>query len=153
MSEIPLLPDDPRLTAYALGELDPTERETVERLIAASSEAQTALREIRSVAGLLTAELKQEPGPSLTEAQRTAVLTGNVPGPIPRRAIRSRASARWISRFAALATMAALVALAAFLPPPGQRSGGSLPAVITSLDGDYRDHPERRWDLALQQQE
>src|SRR5262249_30673844 len=114
MSETRLLPDDPRLTAYALGELDPTEREAVERLLATSPEAQAALREIRDVAGLLTAELKQEPVPSLTEAQRTAVLAGSPPGPARRRAVPSRASARWISRFAALAAMAAVVAIAAF---------------------------------------
>src|SRR5262245_56330075 len=105
MSETRLLPDDPRLTAYALGELDPTEREAVERLLEASPEAQATLREIRDVAGLLTAELKQEPAPSLTEAQRSAVLAGTASSPARRRAVPSRASARWISRFAALATM------------------------------------------------
>jgi len=36
MSENQLSPDDPRLTAYALGELDPTEQEALERLLADS---------------------------------------------------------------------------------------------------------------------
>ncbi|MGE5192657.1 MAG: hypothetical protein ACM3U2_09155, partial [Deltaproteobacteria bacterium] len=125
MSEQELHADDPRLTAYALGELDPTEREAVERLLADSPAAQAAVREICDLAGLLTTELKQEPAPALTAAQRTAILEGKAPTVAARPATRKRATSRWISQFAALASMAALVAIAAFLPAPGNRSGDS----------------------------
>src|SRR5262249_28636427 len=102
MSENQLLPDDPRLTAYALGELDPTEQAEVERLLAEAPAAQAAVQEIRDVAGLLTTELRQEPVPELTSAQRTAILAGKVAPIVPLRSM-SRRAARWISRFAAMA--------------------------------------------------
>jgi hypothetical protein len=134
MSEIRLLPDDPRLTAYALGELDPSEQIAVERLVAGSPVAQAALGEIRNLAGLLTTELKQEPALALTAAQRTAILEGKVPT-VARRHVRSgRANHRWISQFAALATMAAVIAVAAFLPAPGNRSGESQPVEFFAHD-------------------
>lgn len=126
MSENQLLPEDPRLTAYALGELDPTEQETFERLLADSPAAQAALREIRELAGLLTTELRQEPALTLTSDQRTAILEGNVATVAPPPVKATRALNRWISRFAALATMAALVAVAAFLPAPGRQQGDPL---------------------------
>ncbi len=53
--------DDPRLTAYALGELsDPAERAQVEQLLAASPEARTELADIRNLTAELTAEYEQE---------------------------------------------------------------------------------------------
>ncbi len=127
MSDNPLLPDDPRLTAYALGELDPTEQAVVERLLADSPAAKAALEEIRGVATLLTNELRQEAAPELTSAQRSAILAGRVTtvaavAPAIARLSISRRATRWISRFAAMAAMVALVAVAAFLPAPGKRS-------------------------------
>src|SRR5438067_215358 len=108
MSENQLLPDDPRLTAYALGELDPTEQTTVERLLAESPASQAALGEIRGVAALLAIELRQEAAPELTSAQRTAILAGSVaplvapvapPAPVvPLRAISQRAISRRATR-------------------------------------------------------
>lgn len=54
-------PDDPRLTAYALGELpDPTDRAHVEALLAASPEARAELADIRSLTAALTAEYEQD---------------------------------------------------------------------------------------------
>src|SRR5262245_15685945 len=124
MSDTELQADDPRVTAYALGELDPTERATVERLLADSPEAQNAVREIRELAGLLATELQHEPAPALTVAQRTAILEGKTAAVVKRPAAPRRKGNRWISQFAALASMAALVAVAAFLPAPGNRPTG-----------------------------
>jgi Ca-activated chloride channel family protein len=153
MSHIELHADDPRLTAYALGELDPTEQETIERLLAESPEAQNSVREIRELAGLLATELQHEPAPALTTAQRNAILAGNVSPVAPRAATSRRTGNRWISQFAALASMAALVAVAAFLPAPGNRSSGDRSSGYflgeTNGDGLARDN----WSLALQQSE
>ena len=66
-------PDDPRLTAYALGELDETERQEVEALLKESPEARRAVEEARQTATLLTEEMKKETCPELT-AERRAVL-------------------------------------------------------------------------------
>ncbi len=49
--------DDPRLTAYALGELKGQEREAIEQLLRASAESRAEVEAIRRVAGALTYEL------------------------------------------------------------------------------------------------
>lgn len=54
-------PEDPKLTAYALGELtDPAERAEVETLLQHSPAAQLALKEIQDLTAALTAEYDQE---------------------------------------------------------------------------------------------
>ncbi len=53
-------PNDPRLTAYALGELDSSERESVENLLKESDEARQAVEEIRLTVGWLARELQHE---------------------------------------------------------------------------------------------
>ena len=57
-SRIP--PDDPRLTAYALGELEGGELAEVEAALRADPAAQSAVAEIRIAAGLLTDALVGE---------------------------------------------------------------------------------------------
>ncbi|HKB90124.1 MAG TPA: von Willebrand factor type A domain-containing protein, partial [Opitutaceae bacterium] len=53
--------DDPRLTAYALGEMNETEREAFERELGDNFAAQTEIEAIRASAHDLTAALEQEP--------------------------------------------------------------------------------------------
>lgn len=61
---------DPRLTAYALGELtDPKEIEAVEALLRASSALRREVESLRATAGMIQHELEQEPLPSLTPDQ------------------------------------------------------------------------------------
>lgn len=69
-------PDDPRLTAFALGELDGADRDEIEQLIAASPEAAAAVRDIEDTVGILNGSLAEEPAPELTEEQRAAILSG-----------------------------------------------------------------------------
>ncbi|HVU17100.1 MAG TPA: von Willebrand factor type A domain-containing protein [Candidatus Didemnitutus sp.] len=64
MSTQSILPDDPRLTAYALGEMDSVERQEFERILAAQPEAQAWIEEIRSVADSLESSLRDEPMPA-----------------------------------------------------------------------------------------
>jgi Ca-activated chloride channel family protein len=66
-------PDDPRLTAFALGELDEQERAEFEQFLEGSEEAREAVSEIQETIGLLRDELVAEPAPSLTDEQRAAV--------------------------------------------------------------------------------
>lgn len=63
--------DDPRLTAYALGELDETEQTEVERLLADRPEAQKAVEEIRSTASWLTERLHDEQAAEAASPQTT----------------------------------------------------------------------------------
>jgi hypothetical protein len=52
--------DDPRLTAYALGELSESERREIERELARSPELRSALEEIRATAAKLAEEFAGE---------------------------------------------------------------------------------------------
>jgi hypothetical protein len=62
-NEFRLDPDDPRLTAYALDELEGEERAQVAAAVAADPSLRAAVDEIRAAAGRLTAALKVEPLP------------------------------------------------------------------------------------------
>lgn len=73
MSSPMLDPDDPRLTAYALGELDDADRAVIEHLLERSPEARAVVADIRALAGDLSGELAREPVPaSVTLALTTA---------------------------------------------------------------------------------
>ena len=52
--------DDPRLTAYALGELYPAQKKEIEKLLARSDEARKFVAEIGQTAGWLAQELQKE---------------------------------------------------------------------------------------------
>ena len=66
--------DDPKLTAYALDELDPAERAEVEQLLREHPQAAAELAEVRSVATLLESTLRNEEAPPLSAEHRDAVL-------------------------------------------------------------------------------
>ena len=63
MNDFKITPDDPRLTAYALGELEGDESTVVAAAVAADPALQAAVEEIRATAGRLTAALEAEPLP------------------------------------------------------------------------------------------
>jgi Ca-activated chloride channel family protein len=77
--------NDPRLTAYALDELDAAERAEVEALLAGDEAARRAVEEIRMTASLVGAEFATSGGPALTDAQRAAITSrATKPRPILR---------------------------------------------------------------------
>ncbi len=122
MSTFNFQPDDPRLTAYALGELNPSERAEIEAMLAESSEARTALEEIRETIGLLSRELTFEPALTLTMTQRQAVEQAvgvEVPASETRATVVAPTSvktARWGAIARAATTVAAVtVAAGGFL--------------------------------------
>ena len=69
-----LSPDDPKLTAYALGELDHSEAAEFERELQSDPELREAVAEIRETAALLKREFSQGPALSLHAKQKDAVL-------------------------------------------------------------------------------
>ena len=72
-------PNDPKLTAYALGELDDAERAEVEAHLETCAASRRAVEEIRQTAELLTAELQKEPCPALTPEQRSGIEPEHIP--------------------------------------------------------------------------
>lgn len=75
-----LTPDDPKLTAYALGELDATERAAVEAALTRSPECRRAVEEIRALSAELTTEL----------AADTATALATLPNPLNEPAVVGR---------------------------------------------------------------
>jgi Ca-activated chloride channel homolog len=66
--------NDPKWTAYALGEIsDETERAEIESILKESAEMRKLVEEIRQTAGFLKAELQAEPAMDLTQAQRERI--------------------------------------------------------------------------------
>ena len=67
-------PDDPKLTAYALDELDPDERAEIEQLLRDDPAARGEAEQTAAFAARLRHDLKTDPGAPLTDGQRTEVL-------------------------------------------------------------------------------
>jgi len=65
--------DDPKLTAYALGELEAEERATIEAFLANSPEARRRVDEIHQAVQQLETELRKESCPVLTAKQTKAI--------------------------------------------------------------------------------
>src|SRR5262249_32834137 len=80
-------PNDTRLTAYALGELDDAGRAAVEAQLAGCAESRTYVEEVRALARLLTEsfQTEQQSGPALTPAQRQATEADLAPLTNPQR--------------------------------------------------------------------
>ena len=71
-----LSPDDPRLTAFALGELEAEEQAAIAAAVADHPELRHTVDEIRRAAEELTAALASEPLPSVAPMPRLAGLNG-----------------------------------------------------------------------------
>ncbi|HEY0947610.1 MAG TPA: VWA domain-containing protein [Opitutaceae bacterium] len=72
-----LSPDDPQLTAYALGELDGAERAAVEAAVRADPALQAAVAELRAFACDLGDALAHESAPTPTDADATDRMTAD----------------------------------------------------------------------------
>lgn len=68
--------NDPRLTAFVLGELDEQEAQSIREAIAESAELKQAVDEIRATTEVLVQQFAQEPAASLTDQQRANILAG-----------------------------------------------------------------------------
>ncbi len=118
---MPIAPDDPRLTAFALGELDESERPEVEALIADDPEAVHTVAEILATARLLTDQLRAETTitPGLAPEQRQAIETRLETPPNQRHPAPEQAVALAGAEFAVAAS---LLGLAATLIGPSLQS-------------------------------
>ncbi len=128
--------DDPRLTAYALGELDGDERREVEALMASSAEARAAVEAVRETAALLEGELAKEPGATLGESARQQIEARVLAGRIR----------RWAGYAAAACVVLLVGGFAASVVTPSLNRSWSLVSHETQLalgpdgsDGGVRD--------------
>ena len=108
--------DDPRLTAYALGELPASERALMESELINSPELRAEVELIRALSGNLSAELSKELGstPTLTRPQRAAIVRAATP--------RAWRVIGWSVITAAAASIALMVMMPerALMAPPSQ---------------------------------
>ncbi len=105
MSTPPFDPDDPRLTAYALGEANDPDQQAVETILAASAEARAEVEQTRAFARTLAAEYARE-----NELYRPSLPDAGSPSNII--AFGSARGRLW-QRTTALALKAAAVLMAA----------------------------------------
>lgn len=112
--------DDPRLTAYALGEMEPAERAEFEQWLQQHPEARKAVDEIRATATLLGDVLAEEPATvaekSVTPIEAAAIISGRDPlkldgGPLVDEYRQKRSK---LLQFPALYYMTASLAAACF---------------------------------------
>jgi Ca-activated chloride channel family protein len=102
--------EDPRLTAYALGEIeDPSERAEIERAVAAASELQAVVAAIRETGDLLIAGLASETAPTLSEFDKARLSQSAQPKVIERFAIDLRQKWPLVAGLAAACAVAAVV--------------------------------------------
>lgn len=102
--------EDPRLTAYALDEIeDAIERAEIERAIATSPELQAVVAAIRETGDLLIAELAKENAPTLSEFDKARLSQCAQPKLIKRFAVNLRQHWRLVAGLAAACLAAAVV--------------------------------------------
>ena len=138
---MPSAPDDPRLTAYALGELDEADRPEVEALIQSNPEAARFIADVLATARLLTEHLKSETIPTSAPAILRAVEDHLEPKPLPDPAPSRRRWFRYAFAASLLGVAAGWVAVARWtnsresvshyalaLRPDASRPAAPLPA-------------------------
>ncbi len=125
------LRDDPRLTAYALGELEGDERAELERELRDDPRGSEAVGEVRALGAALAEELgRAEPRPSLTAEQRAAIAAaGGESG--GGRAFRFRRVAAVVGSLAAAA-----LAVTFFLPGLMSKRLGSAEDAVPALESE-----------------
>ena len=127
-------PNDPKWTAYVLGELDKADSEAVERLLESSPEARALVDDLTAASGALREAVDEAPADVLTAAQRASVrqaadaqrsswqvrlawLGLGSAGPAPR-VWFGMLPMRWVVGAAALAVIAVAVAIGVAVRPP-----------------------------------
>ncbi len=89
--------DDPRLTAFVVGELDPTERAVVEAYLIESADCREAVEEIRLTTRWLSEQLQEE-SRAHHQAETAATINHHAGGEIIPKPDSPRPHARWWGR-------------------------------------------------------
>ncbi|MBI5863230.1 MAG: von Willebrand factor type A domain-containing protein [Planctomycetes bacterium] len=142
------LENDPRLTAYVLNELDPSEQADVEALLAADPAARHAAEQIRAAADRLSASLAAEPALMLDDLRRARLTEGasslDVRGaesslPMPESAIARSAPGAikfWATSLAAAAAAIGLIGTGFLLPSTRSDTTANRTSVSAFLGSD-----------------
>jgi Ca-activated chloride channel family protein len=141
--------DDPRVTAYALGEGDEAERLAVEAAMAVDPEVRDAVASVRAVAQAAAAALATHAPAGLTDVQRTRVLRATArparaTAPVP----TWRRWAAFGAAFGAAASLLAAIGVSLLAGGGGGSAGGiESPATGSGPGADaYRQAASGRGD-------
>jgi Ca-activated chloride channel family protein len=115
--------NDPRITAYALGELTPQERQQFEAEMAASQALAAAVSETSALTNQLKSHFASETTPPLDAQRRSAILSqsaGSSPSPAKQTSTDRRPW--WMRRWVELAVAASLVFIVIALSMPARNA-------------------------------
>ena len=134
-------PDDPKLSAYLLGELPSEEAAIIERAVAADPALRLSLDELEKTTGFLGDVFKQGGGKTLLPTQREAVRRAGREaaslGKVVELASARRSLKPWLGALGAAAAVAFAALLMSRVEPGGQSIGktdaGVLPDEIALL--------------------
>src|SRR5687768_14057920 len=112
-------PNDPKWTAYVLGELDKAESEAVERLLESSEEARALVEDLRTASVALAEALDEAPVDLLTPAQRASVRQA-ADAQTPR--WFAMLPMRWALGAASVAVIAIAVSVVVRMPEPARQA-------------------------------
>ena len=110
-------PNDPKWTAYVLGELDKAESEAVERLLESSGEARALVEDLKAASTALTEAFDEAPADLLTAAQRASIRQA---ADAPRAGWFAMLPMRWAVSAASVALIAIAVSVAVRMPDPAK---------------------------------
>jgi Ca-activated chloride channel homolog len=145
-------PNDPKWTAYVLGELDDRERAAVEQSLESSEEARVLVGELRVAASMLKDELVAQSPATLNDGQRAAIQAA------ANRKVRRWSAPRmatWAAGLAAaglilfaVTTQSLLRSRSAALPVPPALTSQNLPPVleepsVSAVPPALRDKPQQ----------
>ena len=168
---MPIDPEDPRLTAYALGELEDDEKADLERLLSDSDEARRAVEEVRETARLLAETLAEEVAPGLSPTnwktiERRAPASRspspsdrNRPGPWRKWAgygiaasllVGFGASAGWLAHDVRKAPPAREIAMGPAPKSSPTLPPRALPAPIVVPESDAKPREDENWAMRAQ---
>jgi len=144
-------PDDPRLTAYALGELEPSEQAMFIAELEQSPEARAELDAIRQTARLLEDELRDAPVSGLGDEHRGRIeeaLRAPAPAPEPENVVplKPRRRRTWI--FATAAALPLLLAVGALTLKQSPMRMNEKAAAVDEVDQPFFGLAKRKAQLA-----
>lgn len=135
-------PDDPRLTAYALGEATADERQAVELILAASPEARATVEETRVLARGLEEDFARENAAYQRAHARPVIATNVIPFPgASRRRWRPAAVLAW-KLAAVFVAVGSLVWIVGRRTSPGPIASVQHPAPTEALPATPAESPE-----------
>lgn len=127
--------EDPRLSAYALGEMDSAEVKEFEALLEKDPAARAEVEALRQMAGMLASKLQAEPAEAMSESARAKVVAAAETNVVPLPRSRRRVVAARLAKIAAVLLVVAGVVYVA-TPQLARSNKAAREAAQGAVQGD-----------------